>query len=139
MGIDFKTKEKKTKKATIANGIFGLVETEQMKRLYQNYENKQDFYNDYLGINNAIFLSENKNGNVVTSYTLIILDISKDEFWYGMPLNFADGGHTGKYTIPIIDTRSLPLGIFNNFADFIEKFKSDTEVNNGIKHWIERF
>lgn len=136
MGIDFKRKEKKSKpkKATIANGIFGLLETEQMKRLCQNYENKQDFYNDYLGISNAIFLSENKNGNVVTSYTLIILDISKDEFWYGMPLNFADGGHTGEYTIPIIDTRSLPLGIFDNFVDFIENFKNDTEVNNGIEH-----
>jgi hypothetical protein len=33
----------------------------------------------------------------------------------------------------------LPLGILNNFADFIEKFKSDTEVDNGIKHWIKRF
>ena len=128
MIIDFKSK--KIKKKNIANGILAFVISESLQKIEpKNYtlQNRSDWYRELLGIDNLLFFSENKDSDEnVTGYSLIILDITKDEYDQNTTkLNFAESGRNGKYTVPFIDINNIPLGLIFNFKEIINNIKKE--------------
>ena len=128
MIVDFKSK--KLKKKDMANGIVGFLISDNLLKIEpknSTLQQRSDWYRKLLGIDNLLFFSENKdNSENVSGYSLIVLDINKDEYDPNTTkLNFAESGHTGKYTIPFIDINTIPLGLIFNFKEIINKIKGE--------------
>ena len=128
MIVDFKSK--KIKKKNITNGVLAFVISESLQKIEPKnctLQERSNWYRELLGIDNLLFFSENKDDNEnITGYSLIILDITKDEYDQNITeLNFAENGRTGRYTVPFIDVNSVPLGLIFNFKEIINKIKKE--------------
>lgn len=103
MGIEFKPKEKNVV-VSVAKGIAGYKIPASVYDVEDNssLKNRAAWYRKLLGIDNALFFSEDAgpNGNV-PSETLIILDCLPTQVSPSTLYEFASEGKSGQYTVPL--------------------------------------
>lgn len=105
-----------SKKAKIANGVIGLKISDCIYRI-EDSNNRADWYRKFLGIDNALFFSEDINGGE----TLIILDKTTTQCDINTKLIFAENGINGTYIVPIYSMDNLKLDTINKMDSLIPK------------------
>lgn len=129
---EFKKKPKQRIKKEQMNGVVRIPITPVLQELENRFDPKyrDEFYRNLLGIDNAIFFSENI-GNMEVPESIVVLDGHHKEFWYGMKLNFAENGHTGAYTVPSLILDNIPLiALIDGIKISIERIKNKDEFEN---------
>lgn len=128
--IDFNSK--KTVIKTVANGIIRFIIPTTLYNLEPkdcSLQIRTEWYRKLLGIDNVLFFSENvgEDGEIVGE-SLVVLDIIKSEYSpTKTKLNFAENGHTGKYTTPIINIEAIPFGMLVSFGEILKQIKNENK------------
>lgn len=134
MAIQFQSKKFKE-----ARGLLGIYISKNITRVEDrsSLKARADWYRKLLGIENALFFSENVDvKGSVTSETLVILDALPENIDAYTEIIFASEGKTGKYTIPLFTSDSLMSDIKELFR-FIKELEEKPNSKEELTQWEE--